>query len=306
MSRDRQTTIVYGILIVLIIVLAFLILGINPGPPPIPTLTPREIPPTDGTAQEGLGARKLTLKKTAFPTTYARVDDNIRYDYFITNTAGTIWRGSLVVTDDSQVQVRCQTVNNIGNRDFAFDPSETVTCYATYRITQADLEAGSVTSTAHLEGADPATTTITSDCHPPEGWVIYDFRSTDTLDEISTWYGELTVEKLMQANCLNTATISPGEKIYVPGAPLPATLVGVVFMDPNHNDRQDRNEQGLPGAPVRITDINGTLVATPTTGVNGAFQVDLPPGTYFVFQFQVILRPGETRNQKFAVVPVPS
>jgi len=58
--------------------------------------------------------------------------------------------------------------------------------------------------------------------------------------------------------------------------------------------------------PVRITDINGAVVATPTTGVNGAFQVDLPPGTYFVFQFQVILKPGERRNQKFAVVPVPS
>jgi len=306
MSRDRQTTIVYGILIVLIIVLVFLILGINPGPSPIPTLTATGIPPGDGTAFAALGARKLTLKKMAFPTTYSRVGDNIRYNYFITNIGDTIWQGSRDITDDSKAQVTCQTVGSIGNRNNAFDPSETIPCYATYLITQADIEAGSVTHTARLEGAEPAATTITSGCHPPEGWVFYDFRSTDTLDEISTWYSDLTVERLMQANCLNTATISPGQKLFVPGTPLPATLVGVVFMDPNHNDRQDRNEQGLSGAPVRITDINGAVVATSITGVNGTFQLDLPPGTYFVFQFQVILKPGETLNQKFAVVPVPS
>jgi LysM repeat protein len=248
---------------------------------------------------------ELTLTKKAFPATYSRVGDNIRYDYVITNTGDAIWQGSMTITDDSKVEVKCQTVNSIGNRNDSFDPSEAVPCYATYIIKKADIEAGSVTSTASLEGADPATTKITSGCQPPKDWVIYEIRSTDTLDEISTWYSDLTLEKLMQANCLNTATISPGQKIYVPSSPLPAKIRGIVFMDPNHNDIQDRNELGLSGAPVKITDSNGAIVATPMTGANGVFEIDLPPGTYFVFQFQVILRPGEVRNQKFAVVPVP-
>src|SRR5690349_8401464 len=196
MNRDRQTIIVYGILIVLIIVLILLILGINLGSSPIPTLTSTDIPPVDRMA---VATTKLTLKKTAFPTTYSRVGDNIRYNYFITNLGDTVWQGSRDITDDSKAQVTCQPVDSVGHRNNAFDPSETIPCYATYLITQADIEAGSVTHTARLDGAEPAVTTITSSCHPPEGWVFYDLRSTDTLDEISTWYSNLTVEKLMQA-----------------------------------------------------------------------------------------------------------
>ena len=305
MNRNQPTIIVYGLLIFLILVLVFLISGINPSPLPISTPVSSETPSTNGNASALLGVRKLTLTKTAFPTTYMRVGDNIGYNYVIMNTGNMIWQGSMTVTDDSKAQVNCQEVSSIGNRNDSFDTNESVTCYATYIITKADIEAGSVTSTASLEGADPATTKITSGCHAPEGWVAYDLRSTDSLDAISTWYSDLSLEKLMQANCLNTATISPGQKLFVPSTPLPAKIRGVVFMDPNHNDIQDRNELGLSGAPVKITDSNGAIVATPMTGANGVFEIDLPPGTYFVFQFQVILRPGEVRNQKFAVVPVP-
>lgn len=300
-QQKQQSILVYGVLILLIIVLCLLLFPFPLVPIPIPTPTL-----TTTTATPALiGFRTLTLSKTAFPTNYSRVGDNIRYDYMITNRGNMIWQGNLTITDDSNAQVSCQAVESVGNRDGILDPNETVTCYATYVITQTDIDAGSVTSTARLEGADPVSTTITSSCHPPEGWVLYDVRSTDTLDEISTWYGDLTVPNLMQANCLNTATISPGQKLLVPAAPLPARITGIVFMDPNHNDRQDRGELGLSGAPVKITDRNGTLVATPITGANGVFQVDLPPGTYFVFQFQIILHPGEVRNQRFAVVPVP-
>ena len=285
--------------------MVFLISGIYPSPIHIPTPTASETPPANAIAPTRPDVRKLTLTKAAFPTTYMRVGDNIRYDYVITNASDTIWQSSMTVLDDSNVDVKCQTVNSIGNRNDSFDPSEAVPCYATYIITQADIEAGSVTSTARVQGADPVTTTITSGCHPPEGWAIYDLRGTDTLDEISTWYSDLSLAKLMQANCMNTATISPGQKIYVPSSPLPAKIRGIVFMDPNHNDIQDRGELGLSGAPVKITDNNGAIVTTPITGANGIFEADLPPGTYFIFQFQVILHPGEVRNQKFAVVPVP-
>ena len=300
MNRNQQSIVVYGILILLIVVLVFLLSTLTPVPPPSPTKTPT----TAGIAPL-LNIGKLTLSKQAYPPTYSRVGDNIRYDYVITNSGNAIWPGLLAVTDDSQAPVNCQPVNSIGNRDESFDPSESITCYATYVINEADIEAGSVTSTAHLEGADDVTTTITSGCRPPDGWVVYDFRSTDTLDEISTWYSGLTVAQLMQANCLNTATVSPGQNIYIPSTPLPAKIRGIVFMDPNHNDRQDRGELGLSGAPVKITDSNGAIVATPVTAANGVFEVDLPPGTYFVFQFQMILRPGEVKDQKFAVVPVP-
>ena len=303
MSRNQQSFLVYGILTLSLILLGFLIFTLGPRPSPTPAAS--ETPPANAIASTRPDVRKLTLTKTAFPTTYMRVGDNIRYDYVITNTGTGVWHGSMTITDDSKAQVKCQNVISIGNYDGVLDPTEAMTCYATYVITEADIQAGSVTSTASIEGAEPVTTTITSGCHAPEGWVVYELRSTDSLDAISTWYSDLSLAKLMQANCLNTATISLGQKIYVPTSPLPAKIRGIVFMDPNHNDRQDRNEQGLPGAPVRITDINGAIIATPITGANGVFEVDLPPGTYFVFQFQIILHPAEVRNQRFAVVPVP-
>jgi hypothetical protein len=246
---------------------------------------------------------RLTLTTTTNPKSYQRVGDNITYNYRITNTGPFAVDSPQFVINDSKFDfpINCGTPNT------SLAPSASLVCSASYKITQADIEAGSVTSTASVQGniEEPVTTVLTSNCQAPKDWVLYEIRSTDTLDTIRSWYPDLTLEEVMQANCLNKSTVSPGQKIYVPGTPLSAKIIGMVFMDPNHNDIQDRGEIGLAGTPVKITDSLGTIVATLNTGANGSFELDLPPGTYFVYQFQIILQPGEVRNQKFAVVPVP-
>ena len=55
--------------------------------------------------------------------------------------------GPVTVADDKATVV-CPDVNTVGNNDGFLDPAESITCTASYTITQADLNAGSVTNTA--------------------------------------------------------------------------------------------------------------------------------------------------------------
>ena len=63
--------------------------------------------------------------------------------------------GPVTVTDD-KATVTCPDVSTVGNHDANLDPGESVTCTASYTITQADLNSGSVTNcaTAHAGGVD--------------------------------------------------------------------------------------------------------------------------------------------------------
>jgi uncharacterized repeat protein (TIGR01451 family)/fimbrial isopeptide formation D2 family protein len=81
----------------------------------------------------------LTLAKTANPTTYASVGQSINYSYAVTNT-GNVTLNTLALTDDRIASVSCPVTT--------LAPGAGTTCTGTYPITQADLDAGSVTNTA--------------------------------------------------------------------------------------------------------------------------------------------------------------
>src|SRR4051794_39924045 len=50
-------------------------------------------------------------------------------------------------------KVKCPAVNTVGNLNGLLDPGESITCSASYLITQADLNAGSVINTAQVHAA---------------------------------------------------------------------------------------------------------------------------------------------------------
>ncbi len=62
------------------------------------------------------------------------------------------------------------------------------------------------------------------------------------------------------------------------------SLSGVVWADSNSNGSRDlATEAGIPGVSVRILGVAGNLIATLTTDLNGAYQLDhLPAGNYRV------------------------
>jgi hypothetical protein len=84
-------------------------------------------------------APSLSLQKSALPTTYSTVGTVISYSYLITNTGNVTIQGPITVTDD-KATVTCPS------GDLA--SGATMTCTATYTITQSDLDNGSVTNTA--------------------------------------------------------------------------------------------------------------------------------------------------------------
>ena len=84
-------------------------------------------------------SKTVSLVKTATPGTYSKVGDVISYSYDVKNTGNVTLTGPVTVTDD-KATVTCPA------GDLA--PGATITCSASYTITQADLDSGSVKNIA--------------------------------------------------------------------------------------------------------------------------------------------------------------
>ena len=137
--------------------------------------------PTDDATVSATQTPSMTLVKTANEADFNAVGDILTYDYTVENT-GNVLISNLVVSDDRIAAVTCN-VPTIGNGDVNLDPSETVVCTGEYVVTQADLDAGSVTNIAVADGT-PAGGTLT----PPQATetVAADQLPELTLDKAST------------------------------------------------------------------------------------------------------------------------
>jgi uncharacterized repeat protein (TIGR01451 family) len=114
----------------------------------------------------------LSLVKTASPATFDAAGDVIDYDYLVTNTGNVSLQGPVVVTDD-KTTVTCPDLATVGDLDANLDPGESITCTASYTVTQADVDADGLTNTATASagGVDSAveseTVTIAGAPTPP-------------------------------------------------------------------------------------------------------------------------------------------
>ena len=107
---------------------------------------------TDSVTVSLTAAPALTLDKSASPATYDHVGQTITYTYVVTNTGNVTLTRPFSVADD-RTTVTCPAILRSstppGNDQRAVrSPAQSVTCSATYTITQADLDAGAVTNTA--------------------------------------------------------------------------------------------------------------------------------------------------------------
>lgn len=114
-------------------------------------------------ASDATAALTLTLNAQNSGETFNTVGQAIIYNYIITNTGQTVLPGPVIITDD-KMAVTCPELSSIGNTDGSLDPNESITCPHSYNITQADLNAGSVTNnaTASVGGitSNPASVTV--------------------------------------------------------------------------------------------------------------------------------------------------
>ena len=103
--------------------------------------------------------KALTLTASANPQTYKSVDEQVIYTYTVKNTGNvTLGPAQFTITDSKFADPFI-----CGSEGASLAPNETATCSRTYTVTQADLDARSVTSNATVTDGtttSPSTTTI--------------------------------------------------------------------------------------------------------------------------------------------------
>jgi LPXTG-site transpeptidase (sortase) family protein len=87
----------------------------------------------------------LSIVKSVTETTYDVVSDVLHYSYLVTNTGNVTLSGPFTVTDDRSTDEACPATANLA-------PTASITCTASYTVTQADLDSGSVTNIASAHG----------------------------------------------------------------------------------------------------------------------------------------------------------
>jgi len=105
------------------------------------------------------GSRALLLTREATPQSYNKIGDVITYRYTVQNSSDVTVDGPFTVVDD---QVGTSTA--CGTEPLA--PGATTSCTASHTVTQADLNAGSITSKAFATGdgatSPPVTLTVSA------------------------------------------------------------------------------------------------------------------------------------------------
>ncbi|WP_083397153.1 DUF11 domain-containing protein [Plantibacter sp. MMLR14_011] len=112
-------------------------------------------PPSEVTIPGVAQAPALTVAKSATPTTGANAGEDVTYSFLVTNT------GNVTLTDVSVVEGEFTGTGELSDvvcpaAAGSLAPAATVTCEASYTVTQADVDAGSVTNSATATGTPPA------------------------------------------------------------------------------------------------------------------------------------------------------
>lgn len=119
--------------------------------------TPPVSPPSTSTAPLTRTAA-LTVVKTAAPTTVTAAGDVVSYSFVVTNT-GTVTLTDPVV-DETAFSGTGEVPTVTCPATAALAPRESVTCEASYTVTQADVDAGSISNTATATATPPSGVTV--------------------------------------------------------------------------------------------------------------------------------------------------
>ncbi|MFJ7275709.1 LPXTG cell wall anchor domain-containing protein, partial [Kitasatospora sp. NPDC098663] len=133
-----------------------------------PPAGPPATSPPSSTSVPNTPAPALTVVKSASPSTVTAAGQTVDYSFLVTNT------GSVTLTD---VTVNETAFSGSGTAPVvtcpagaaSLAPGASVTCTATYTVTQADLNSGKITNTATATGTPPSGPPVTS---PPSSATV--------------------------------------------------------------------------------------------------------------------------------------
>ena len=200
--------------------------------------------PTDGTDTVTVPADDqpgLTLKKTADKTSFQAVGDVITYTFVVTNT------GNVTLTGVAVNDPLLGSTPPAGCSWATLAAGALVSCTATYSVTQADLDKGSVTNAATVAG------------NPPTGGPT---DGTDTVTTPATQEPSLTILKTADA-----------PKMPAVGQPINYTFL----VTNNGNVTVDNVTVTDPKAGLTLTGCSlGTLAPGDSTTCTGTYTVTQP------------------------------
>lgn len=208
--------------------------------PALPEVT---LTATDSDTDELIRTAAIQMLKSANPTSVSAVDDAITYSFLVTNSGDVTLTD--VVVDETAFTGAGDPLEVICPAEAAsLAPKATVTCTATYAVTQADLDAGVVSNTATATGAAPAgvvapvsapstavvaadvssalslVKTVTPETTAAAGdEVTYEFEVTNdgnvTVGGVEIVEGEFTgdAEQLSDVECASTGPVAPGHSV---------------------------------------------------------------------------------------------
>ncbi|MFJ5071158.1 LPXTG cell wall anchor domain-containing protein, partial [Kitasatospora sp. NPDC088556] len=132
-----------------------------------PTGPPVTSPPSS-TSVPNTPAPALTIVKSASPTTVSTVGQVVDYSFLVTNT-GNVTLTNVTVNETAFSGTGTPPVITCPAGAASLAPGASVTCTASYTVTQADLNAGSITDTATATGTPPTGPPVTS---PPSSATV--------------------------------------------------------------------------------------------------------------------------------------
>ncbi len=131
--------------------------GTPPTGPPITSPPSTVVIPADA-------APSLTVRKSADPTTVTTAGQTVTYTYVVTNT-GNVTLTGVGITDDPTAFTGSGSISAVAcppSRAATLPPGASMTCTASYTVTQTDIDHGGFTNTATAHGEYPAGTTVQS------------------------------------------------------------------------------------------------------------------------------------------------
>ena len=238
-------------------------------------------------------APALSLVKAATPATYSAVGDVISYSYLVKNTGNVTLAGPVTVTDD-KATVTCPAGG--------LAPGASMTCTASYTITQADLDGGSVKNTAqaHANGTDSNfdDETVTAIQNP----AIAIVKRTNGSDGLSilvgnqiTWRyyvtntGNVTLSKIAVSDDQGVSVSCPKTTLGVSES-MTCTATGTAAAG-QYNNIGTVNASDPQGDPATDNDPSSYFGANPQIAIdkvtNGADDLDIIAGTPITWTYTV-------------------
>lgn len=257
----------------------------------------------------------LSLQKTASPSRVGAVGDTISYSFAVTNT-GNVTLHDVTIAEGAFTGSGTMSAVDCPEAAKSLAPGASVTCTATYQVTQADVDRGSVQNTATAEGTPPtgspvksapSSATVPVDQHPGISLhksastaelvagqsVTYFFDATNTgnvtLRDVKITEGEFT-----GSGKLSAITCPDGAKSLAPGATVRCTASYTVTQadvdrGSVHNTATASGDDPS-GKPVTSSPSEVTLPGDPKPGltmVKSADKTELKAGETITYSFKL-------------------